>query len=352
MAKSSVMTCAFTVDDVRAQHRRTLVSLGRYRRLSDYVTSALLFLQANVLLRGELTEGDLRRVLPDSWFGTPAMGVLYAHLNRLHRDHAEQMLLVTSMPMAPIAHLANLWIEGGTAARYGANGGGLLHLAEKLDEALATFAGCVRDDATADAALAQALLAVDKVAGTVVCAVDVSRGTSRYLDGAAPLMRTSRGVVLPILLQQGRLGATPGYAAMDDDERTAVLQEMGYAVRTVEIGLQFEARLYTTLEWAWHTAHGEPLAEESASTGHPLIVLKIPRSLTMPASLASQLDRSPASFLDALRGEVDLLEMFRNWLDGYLPDELVETDGCPDKDILALCAAGEERLARMRCGLT
>lgn len=341
------MACAFTVDDVRAFHRRTLVSLGRYRRLSDFVSSALIFMHANPLLRGVLSVDDLRAAPAGGWHGVPAMGALYAHLNRLHRDHDEEMLLVTSAPAAPFVHLANLWMEGGCAARYGPNGGGLQRLCGRLNEAVRDFESCLRDEETAEAAVSRALARMPHVRGTIVCAVDAERGTSMFLDGAAAGMLTQQSVVLPILLVQGRLGAVTGYASMNDDERTAWLQEMGYDVRTVGIGLQFEARFYTALEWAWHAVRDEA----STSRGHPLIQLTIPRSLTLPASLSRRLDVNPAHFIDSLRGDGAAFEVFRGWLEGYLPEELVEVDGQPDKDILALCAPPDHRLARTRCRL-
>lgn len=336
------MSCAFTVDDVRARHRRTLVSLGRYRRLSDFVTSSLLFLRGNSLLRGVLAKEDLRQAPLGDWLGTPAMGVLYAHLNRLHRDHPEDMVFVTSAPMASFVHLANLWLEGGTAARYGAGGGGLSHLSENVDEALSTFAEFVRDEPTAEDALARSLLGVEKISGTVVCAMDVDRGSTRYLDGAAHLMRTSGGRMIPILLQQGRLGATPGYGSMEEDELKAALS--AYNVQVVDVGLQFEARMYTTLEWAWHLVHDE--AEEQ-----PLIVVKIPRALTVPSAVLPALSDNVDEFLDKARTKAAFFEALRGWLDGYQADELVEIDGCPDKDIVGLCASPGQRIACTRSGM-
>lgn len=347
------MSCLFSIEDVRAIQRRTLVSLGRYRRLSDYVASTLDFQRRNLLQRGVVTEDDLRDQPHGPWHGVPAMGVLYAHLNRLHRDHEETMRFVTSAPAASLVHLTNLWLEGGTALRFGANGAGLAEIANNLDEAFHAFQTDVYDHPTAEAALAASVLALDEVRGTVVCAVDTERSSELYLDRAASVMRTARATLLPMMLAQGRVGARPGYASMDLPELTAHLTAMGYAVRVVEVGLQFEARLYTTLEWAWHVAHGEstPALDESpAGAGHPLIVVQIPRGLTMPPALSSVLLRDEAGFLRAVRDDPKLFETFRSWIEGYLPDELVETDGRPDKDIVGLCAQPERRLARSRRG--
>jgi phosphoketolase len=336
-----LMACCFTVEDVRAQHRRTLVSLGRYRRLSDFISSSLAFLARNSLLRAVLSTDDLRARPAGPWHGVPAMGVLYAHLNRLHRDHPEDMRFITSVPGAPLAHLANLWIEGGTCLEYGAAGGGLSALAADVAGALAR--PLALDHPTADEAFARALSALDEGSGTVVCAVEVDRAQRQFLDGAVGLMRTARSALLPILVVGGRLGATPGYGSMDEAERTAWLEEMGYAVRVVETGLQFEARLYTALEWAWHAARGEV-----ETSGHPVIVLGVPRSLTMPPTLSTLLDRRPLDFLDDIREDESRFDVFRGWIEGYQADELIEADGQPDGDILALCAPPEARLGRNR----
>lgn len=367
------MPCAFHIDDVRTLHRRTLVSLGRYRRLSDFVSASLAFLRDDVLLRSVLAPEALRERAAGTWLGTPVLSALHAHLGRLHRDHLDCGLrLVTSAPSATLVHLANLWIRGGTALAFGAGGGGLAAMSARLDDARVLFAEAVRDVPTASAAIAEAVRALDEAAGAsalVVCAIDVERGDTLFLDGAARLMRSSSGMVLPIVLRQGRCGAVSGYASMDDGELAASLGAAGFAVRTVNLGLQFEARLYTALEWALHTGRGEGLAQarqtapESAphsgeggsragdvipreavgadgqgagAEGHPLIVLTVPRSLAMPPAVADATHREGVLLPSALRSDTALFEVFRGWLDGYAPFDLVEMDGRPDRDLLDL----------------
>lgn len=342
------MSCAFRVEDVRAQHRRTLVSLGRYRRLSDFTTASLSFLRDNLLLRSVLTPEELRPRAAGTWHGTPALSALQAHLQRLNRDHPESGLrLVTSAPGAPLALLANLWIGGRTALAFGAGGGGLSALNARLDDARTMFGRFIADAPTAVDALAQALRAVDEAPATsaapalVVCAVDVERAESRFLDGAATVLRGAHGAVLPILVRQGRIGVTEGYGSMDTDALAASLGAVGFAVREVDIGLQFEARLYTALEWALHAARGEEVEGEAAE-GHPLIILGVPRSLGMPPVLSTALDSEGTALPSLLRADAALFDTFRGWLEGYVPYDLVEVDGRPDKDLLDLLARTAE----------
>ncbi|NDD31420.1 MAG: hypothetical protein EB084_24480 [Proteobacteria bacterium] len=424
-AVSACIRSSSSIDDVRSRHRRTLVSLGRYRRLSDFVAASLSFLRDDYLLRANLTLDGLRDRAAGLWQGTPVISVLHAHLNRLHRDHpACGLRLVTSAPSAELVHLANLWITQRTTLAFGAGGGGLKSMADHLDGARSRFATEIADCATATEALDRAFAVIDgkgvepsgasaasvgvaaefaggaaesvggaaasvggaaasvgeaaesvggaaasvgessseargvgatpRVAGSgvVVCAVDVTRGEGDFLAGTAPRMRGNGGVVLPILLRQGRVSGGSGYASMDDEDLMQALTAEGFDARLVDIGLQFEARLYTTLEWALHALLGDVTelsagqgsqAGEGSGAAHPLIVLSVPRSLAMPPAVSSALDREREGLADLLRADPALFEVFRGWIEAYVPYDLVQIDGVPDKDLLDLLPGGAER---------
>ncbi len=317
------------------------MTLGRYRRLSDHVSAALTFLECNLLLRSPLEIVHLRARPAADWHGTPAVSALYAHLHRVARDHDVPPRLITSLPAAPIGHLANLWMAGLTLPRWPSTEDGLTALAGALDEARQVFAKEIADAATPEEALATA---VDIArSGYAVCAVDASRSSNYFLDGLAGRERPSGGPVLPVLCLGGRLGATAGYGSLDDTDRTAALVDAGYRVETVEIGVGFEATMFAAMERAWHGIQEHPT----------VLVLKMPRALSLPPALSTRLsheadapaDRSPhnADVPESRLSREEATVELRNWMDRFAARELIDENGRPHRDITALCATNPLR---------
>ncbi len=87
-------------------------SLRLYRRASNYIAAAMIYLQENELLEEPLRFEHVKPRLLGHWGTVPGINLMYAGLNRLIMDTGASVLLVTGPGHGAPANLANLWIDG------------------------------------------------------------------------------------------------------------------------------------------------------------------------------------------------------------------------------------------------
>src|SRR5215467_12795795 len=96
----------------------TLDAIQRYRRATNYLAGAQIYLQDNFLLKRPLRPADIKDRLLGHWGTCPGINLVYAHLNRLILRHDLDMFLVTGPGHGAPANLANLYLEGTLAEYY------------------------------------------------------------------------------------------------------------------------------------------------------------------------------------------------------------------------------------------
>ena len=89
-----------------------LAPITRYRRATNYLAAAQIYLQDNVLLDEPLRPTHIKDRLLGHWGACPGHQSVYAHLNRLIRERAADILLITGPGHGAAANLANLYLEG------------------------------------------------------------------------------------------------------------------------------------------------------------------------------------------------------------------------------------------------
>jgi len=107
--KSSPM---LSVQQVREAHGAELEAIARYRRATNYLAAAQIYLKDNVLLKEPLQPEHIKDRLLGHWGTCPGINLVYAHLNRLIRRYDVNMFLVTGPRHGAPANLANLYLEG------------------------------------------------------------------------------------------------------------------------------------------------------------------------------------------------------------------------------------------------
>jgi len=79
-----------------------LQAIKKYRRATDYIAAAMIFLKDNVLLERKIKPEDIKPRLLGHWGTCPGLVLTYAHLNMLIRKQNEKMIFVvgpgTSLP--------------------------------------------------------------------------------------------------------------------------------------------------------------------------------------------------------------------------------------------------------------
>src|SRR5215469_3190605 len=93
-------------------------AIARYRRATNYLAGAEIYLKANFLLEEPLRPEHIKDRLLGHWGTCPGINLVYAHLNQLILRHDLDMFLVTGPGHGAPANLANLYLEGTLADYY------------------------------------------------------------------------------------------------------------------------------------------------------------------------------------------------------------------------------------------
>lgn len=295
-----------------------LASLGRWRRLADYLSAAAGTLRENYLLREPLLREHLAGGVPP-WTSAPVLNALYPHLSRLALDSGRDVLLVQGLPDTGCAVPVNLWLDGTLGdldARYARHADGLDRLLRRFE-----WPGAFRSPSECpwhcppEHALFYARELARHTPGAVVACL-VSAGHAQTCPDAGDaggdaawlandLLDGDAGRVLPVVHGEADASA---------------LEAHGYRVLRVEAGARFEARLLESLD--------ESLAALSTGTPWPLIQVITPADLGMPPGLREAPD--PAGI--------------EQWLRAYHVEQLLHPGGEPRADVLELAPSGDRRL--------
>ena len=92
--------------------------IRRYRRATNFLAAAQVYLKSNALLREPLTSDDVKPRLLGHWGAAPAINLVYAHLDRLVNERGTEVLLVTGPGHGAAANLANHFLDGSLAEFY------------------------------------------------------------------------------------------------------------------------------------------------------------------------------------------------------------------------------------------
>ena len=256
--------------------------LALYRRATNYIAAAMIYLQDNPMLEEPLAPEHIKPRLLGHWGTVPGINLIYAGLNRLILDTESNILLVTGPGHGAPANLANLWIDGcledvrpelsrdgeglGRLIRsFSWPGGfpshlapvvpGTIHEGGELGYALATGFGAALDNPD---------LIVAAIIGDGEAETGPTAGawhSNKFLDPG------TCGAVLPILHLNGYKIANPTiYKSLSNEELTKLFEGYGWHPLIVDGPTdQLDAELAGALD----TAHGEirELQEQVRSGG-------------------------------------------------------------------------------------
>lgn len=343
--------------------------LDRYRRAANYLTAAQIYLQDNVLLAEPLRPTHIKERLLGHWGTCPGINVIYAHLNRLIREHDVNILLITGPGHGAAANLANLYLEG-TLAEFYPELTRDLHGLERFVRAFSwpggfpshlspPVPGTIHEGGELGYALATAFgAALDTPDLIVACIVgdgEAETGpTATAWHGAKYLDPATSGAVLPIVHLNGFKISSPSiFATMSDAELTDLFQGYGYRPHIVDITTSDEPDVLMALAMdeafaAIRAIQRQARSGQRARWPWPVIALRSLKGWTGPEkidgeAIAGTFRAHQVPAKDA-RGNPEHLAILESWLRSYRPEELFDADGCPEADILATCPSGERRM--------
>jgi len=356
-----------SVQEVRQNHASELEAIARYRRVTNYLAAAQIYLKDNFFLQEPLRPEDIKDRLLGHWGTSPGINLIYAHLNRLIRRYDVDMFLVTGPGHGAPANLANLYLEGSLLEFYpeltldGAGvknlikrfswpGGfpshlypgipGTIHEGGELGYALATSFGAVMDNPD----LIVACIVGDGEAETGPTAT--AWHCYKYLDPA------ESGAVLPILHLNGyKITSTTIFGSMSDDELLHLFTGYGYSVRIVE-DADLDADLYASMDWAYQEIcriqQAARAGERITKPKWPMLILRSAKGWTgikemdgEPIEGSYRSHQVPAPDVKKNPAHLQLVE---DWLRSYHIEELFDEQGNPLPEILEQCPKGARRM--------
>jgi len=344
-----------------------LETLPFYRRATNYIAAAMIYLADNPILDEPLRPAHIKHRLLGHWGTVPGINLMYAGLNRLILDTQASVLLVTGPGHGAPANLANLWIDGSleeVRPDMPRNREGLANLIREFSwpggfpSHLAPIVpGTIHEGGELGYALATAFgAALDNPDLIVACIVGDGEAETGPTAGAWHsnkfLNPAGDGAVLPMLHLNGYKIANPTiYKSMSDEELTKLFEGYGWHPMIVQ-GDDLDAELAKALD----TAYGEIRElQESSRAGKrserprwPMLVVKSPKGWTGPKIVDGiQVEgTSKAHQVPAMQAKSndEHLKILEEWLRSYGPADLFDENGGPVEALVAACPTGDLRM--------
>ncbi len=347
-----------------------LRALDHYWRAANYLSVGQIYLLENPLLREPLKIEHVKPRLLGHWGTTPGLNFIYAHLNRVIRARALNILYVTGPGHGGPGLVANTYLEGTYSEVYphiGRDEEGLRRLFRQFSfpggipsHVAPETPGSIHEGGELGYALVHAYGAVFDNPDLVVCCV-VGDGEAETGPLAASwhsnkfLNPVRDGAVLPVLHLNGYKIASPTVLArIPEHELRSLLEGYGYAPRFVEDsdpGAMHQLMAATLDEVADEIAQIHDRARSHGQLDRPrwpMIVLRTPKGWTGPKVVdglpAEGSFRSHQVPLADLASKPEHLRQLEEWLRSYKPEELFDDDGALRPELAALAPEGERRM--------
>ena len=318
--------------------------LDAYFRASNYLSSSMLYLMDNPLLKTPL-KGDDVKPNPVGHFGTaPGQNFIYVHLNRIINKYNLNVLFLSGPGHGGQALLAQNFLDGtltkfypeisqdlkgleklykmfsyprGVSSHAEANIPGSIHPGGELGYSLSHGAGAVLDNPD----LIAAVVVGDGEAETGPLAT--SWNINKFLN------KKTDGVVLPILHRNGYKISNPTvFGRMSDEEIARFFTGLGwkpYLVTGVDRSSMHE-KMAATMD---AIVTDIKKLKESGVGAYPVLILTTPKGWTGPKEVEGSYKAHQIP-INVNRDDKASLEKLNKWLLSYKPEELFDEKGRPN----------------------
>ncbi len=320
--------------------------IEKFRRATNYLTAAQIFLQDNFLLERPLTAADVKPRLLGHWGSGPGVNFAYAHLNKLVKRVGQDMMFVLGPGHAFPALQANLFLEGSLGEFYP----NATHTYEGIEYICKNFSwpygfpshsnpgtpGVILEGGELGYSLSNSYGAVLDNRNLIVACL-VGDGEAETGPAAASwhinklINPKTNGTVLPILHLNGyKISAPTVYGRMSDDELRALFYGYGYEpilVSGENLDEQMENALNTAHTQIWEIKNSN---EELVAPRMPMIIMRTLKGWTGPKELNGQrIEGNCASHqvvLTDAKNNPEQLKMLEEWLKSYHFEELFDKE--------------------------
>jgi xylulose-5-phosphate/fructose-6-phosphate phosphoketolase len=348
-----------------------LDAIDAWWRAANYLSVGQIYLMANPLLTKPLRPEHVKPRLLGHWGTTPGQNLIYAHLNRVIRNHDLNMIYLSGPGHGGPAVVASTWLEGTYSQVYPAvsqDAAGMARLFRQFSfpggipsHVAPETPGSIHEGGELGYSLVHAYgAAFDNPDLIVACVIGdgeaetgplaTSWHSSKFLNPATD------GAVLPILHLNGYKIANPTVLArIPHAELESLLTGYGYTVHTVAgddpkvVHQQLAATMDTVIGQIcaiWRRAREDG---DLGRPAWPVIVLKTPKGWTGPKVVdglpVEGTWRAHQVPLAEVRTNPEHLAQLEAWMRSYHAEELFDADGAPVPEITALAPHGLRRMS-------
>jgi len=348
-----------------------LVAIDAWWRAANYLSVGQIYLMANPLLTEPLRPEHVKPRLLGHWGTTPGQNMIYAHLNRVIRNHDLNMIYISGPGHGGPAVVASTWLEGTYSQVYPAvsqDAAGMARLFRQFSfpggipsHVAPETPGSIHEGGELGYSLVHAYgAAFDNPDLIVACVIGDGEAETGPLAGSwhsNKFLNPARdGAVLPILHLNGYKIANPTVLArIPHDELESLLRGYGYTPYTVEGN---DPKLvHQQLAATMDTVTGEIRAIQRRARDEgdlsrpawPAIILKTPKGWTGPKVVDGQpvegTWRAHQVPIAAARDNPGHLALLEEWMHSYHAEELFDANGTLRPEIARLAPAGERRMS-------
>src|SRR5680860_51443 len=341
-----------------------MTDFERFRRATNYLTAAQIFLQDNFLLERPLTFDDIKPRLLGHWGSGPGVNLAYAHLNKLIKKFGQEMLFVLGPGHAFPALQANLFLEGTLGEFYPK----ATHTYDGIGYICRNFSwpygfpshsnpgtpGVILEGGELGYSLSTSYgAALDNPNMIVACLIGDGEAETGPLAGAWHLNKLvnhkTNGTVLPILHLNGyKISAPTVFGRMSDNELMSLFWGYGYEPRLVS-GDNLDQQMEEALEWAHHLIWSIKEAPETPVAPRlPMIIMRTLKGWTGIKELdGNKIEGNCLSHqvvLTEAKTDPKQLKMLEDWLKSYKFNELFDREKGFGDFVKQIVPTGSQRM--------
>lgn len=344
--------------------------INAYWRAANYLSIGQIYLFKNPLLKEPLHKEHVKPRLLGHWGTTPGLNFIYAHLNRIIKQHELNVMFVTGPGHGGPGLVANTYLEGTYTEHYPnitQDEAGMKRLFKQFSfpggipsHVAPETPGSIHEGGELGYALSHAYGAAFDNPGLIVACVigdgEAETGPLATSWHSNKFLNPERdGVVLPILHLNGYKIANPTVLArISHEELDHLLRGYGYNPYYVE-GRDPEKMHQLMAATMDHITQEirDIVTKARQDPGFirprwPMIVLRTPKGWTCPKEVdglpVEDSWRSHQVPLGQMHENPEHLKLLEQWMQSYKPEELFDEQGCLRKEIAELAPSGELRM--------
>lgn len=345
--------------------------IDRYWRAANYLSVGQIYLMDNPLLREPLKPEHIKPRLLGHWGTTPGLNFIYAHLNRVIRQHDLNMIYLCGPGHGGPGMVANTWLEGSYSEIYpqvSQDAQGMKKLFRQFSfpggipsHAAPETPGSINEGGELGYSLAHAFGAVfDNPSLIAACVIGDGEAETGPLaaswHGIKFLNAARDGAVLPILHLNGYKIANPTILGRASDEDLFHLFR-GYGYEPLLVSGHEPQQMHRDMAQALDSALDRIADFQQQARGHqaaehlprwPVILLRSPKGWTGPQTVdgkkVEDFWRAHQVPVSSCRENDEHRQILQRWMQSYQPQDLFDEHGQLKAELRALTPSGDKRM--------